>query len=72
MDVLAALLPPVVVAIAFIALLRTVLRHTDGSPGSQREEEEAESAPDDPMDDGAGSSSGGNPDPVPPDEGRNI
>ena len=30
MDVLAALLPPVVAAVAFIAIVRAVIRHTDG------------------------------------------
>ena len=30
MDVLAALLPPVVAAVAFIAIARAIIRHTDG------------------------------------------
>jgi len=30
LDVLAALLPPVVVAAAFIAIARAAIRHTDG------------------------------------------
>ena len=30
MDVLAALLPPLVAAVAFIAIARAVIRHTDG------------------------------------------
>jgi hypothetical protein len=30
MDVLAALLPPVVAAVAFIAIARAVIKHTDG------------------------------------------
>jgi hypothetical protein len=30
MDVLAALLPPVVAAVAFIAIARAAIRHTDG------------------------------------------
>ena len=39
MDVLAALLPPVVVAIAFIAIARAAIRHTDGANRSEAEEE---------------------------------
>lgn len=34
MDAVAALVPPVVVAIAFVAVIRAAIRHTDRSPGS--------------------------------------
>ena len=40
MDVLAALLPPVVVAIAFIAIARAAIRHTDGKNRAEVEADE--------------------------------
>jgi hypothetical protein len=35
MDVLAALLPPVVAAVAFIAIARAAIKHTDGRNPSE-------------------------------------
>ena len=32
-DVIAALAPPVVVAVAFVAIARVAIRHTDGARG---------------------------------------
>jgi hypothetical protein len=38
MDVLAALLPPVVAAVAFIAIVRAVIRHNDGRNPAESED----------------------------------
>jgi hypothetical protein len=46
MDVLAALLPPLVVAVAFIALGIAVFRHTDRSEPPEPPEEPAEGGAD--------------------------
>jgi hypothetical protein len=37
MEVLAALLPPLVVAVAFIAIVRAAIRHADGRNGAEPE-----------------------------------
>ena len=39
MEIVAALVPPVVMAIAFIAIARAALRHTDGSRRAGRRDE---------------------------------
>lgn len=38
MDALAALLPPFVVAVAFVAIARAAIRHTDGRNRAEREQ----------------------------------
>ena len=38
MDALAALLPPLVVAVAFVAIARAAIRHTDGRNRAEREQ----------------------------------
>ena len=40
MDALAAVLPSLVVAVAFVAILFAVFRHTDQSEGSRRTDNE--------------------------------
>ncbi len=39
MDVVAALVPPLVVAVAFVAIVRAAIRHTDRSPGSAQHDQ---------------------------------
>jgi hypothetical protein len=37
MEVVAALLPPIVVAVAFIAIARAAIRHTDGRNRAEKD-----------------------------------